>query len=48
LRVVEDAGEYGRQAMPKDPDPTLDFHGRTVTIPAVQPHTARIIGLRKY
>ncbi|MCC6580245.1 MAG: hypothetical protein IT440_07360 [Phycisphaeraceae bacterium] len=48
LRVVEDTGEYGRQSMPKDPDPTMDIHNQTVAIKTIQPHTARIIGIRKY
>ncbi len=32
----------------KEPDSKLDFHGRTVTVPALKPHTGRVIGVRRY
>jgi hypothetical protein len=48
VRAVEDPGEYGRSSMPKEPEPTLDVYAGTVSVKGVQPHTARIIAVRKY
>lgn len=28
--------------------PTMDFYKRTITVPALAPHTARLVGVRKY
>jgi hypothetical protein len=48
VRAVEDPGEYGRSSMPKEPEPTLDIYANAVSVKGIQPHTARIIGVRKY
>ena len=32
----------------KEPASKLDFYARTLTVPALQPHTGRLIGIRRY
>jgi len=33
---------------PAEPPSVLDFHGRTLKVPALDPHTGRLIGIRLY
>ena len=32
----------------KEPAAKLDFHARTIEVPALKPHTGRVIGIRRY
>ena len=31
-----------------EPASVLDFHGRTLKVPAIDPHTGRLVGIRLY
>jgi hypothetical protein len=31
-----------------EPASSLDFHGRTLSVPKLEPHTGRLIGIRLY